>query len=269
MCSHSLARAAEKVASQDSRCQVGLPSSVVSVAVNHRDGRQLEVLIPRQEIHRLWNIFQKEEYSLPKEIIVKSPLTVVDVGANVGAFALYAKGWADEVNIFCFEPNPQVVGLLYKNLEGCGNANVFNFALSNIDGEITLYQHPRNTGQSSITRVVEGGTEVTVPVRRAETALHDAGVGDIDVLKIDTEGSEVAILKGLGSYLERTSVVMLEYHNEHDRREIDSLLGGFYLYSMEVNRAGIGTAKYLNANLFGLGGLVSGSPNHWEKDNNP
>lgn len=227
-----------------------LPSPAITVTVDTRNGHRVDVLIPEREVFRLRNIFEKEEYALPKGVGASSPLTVVDIGANVGAFALYAEGWADRVNIHCFEPNPQVIDLLRKNLAGHGNVRINPFALSDKDAELTLYQNPYNTGATSMTRAAKGGGEVVVPVRRAESALRDAGIDRIDVLKIDTEGSEVAILQGLGSYLERTSIVMLEYHSEKDRRKIDELLQNFVLYSADVAQIGVGTMKYLNARLF-------------------
>jgi hypothetical protein len=44
------------------------------------------------------------------------------------------------------------------------------------------------------------------------------------MLKIDTEGCEVEILKNLSPYIKDFSLIYMEYHSEPDRREIDALL---------------------------------------------
>lgn len=226
-----------------------LPSPEIGVEIQTRNGRKFTIQIPEREVFRLQSIFAKEEYALPKGLAIPPTLNVVDIGANVGSFALYAEQWAERVNIFCFEPNPQVLKLLYENLKGHENIQIFPFALADFESEIDFYQHPHNTGQASAAIFNSGYNRITVPVRQAESSLSAAGLDSIDVLKIDTEGSEVAILSGLGAYLKKTTIIMLEYHSEDDRRTIDKLLGDFVLYSLDVASIGIGTAKYINKRL--------------------
>lgn len=234
----------------DSPADGGLPSEQVEVRVDAADGRRLSIQIPRNETFRLKNIFEKHEYSLPRGLPGAQVGTVVDVGANVGGFALYARGWNPEAQVLCFEPNPQVLDMLRSNVGSETGIRVFPSALSDHDGEITLYQHPRNTGETSVSGRISGARAVGVPVQRADTALKEAGVKQIDVLKIDTEGSEVSILEGLGDLLQRTAVAMLEYHSEADRRRIDELMTGFQLYEAQVmGVSGIGTVKYFNPSL--------------------
>lgn len=227
-----------------------LPSEQVEVRVDAADGRRLSIRIPRNETFRLKNIFEKHEYSLPKGLPGAQVGTVVDVGANVGGFALYARGWNPEARVLCFEPNPQVLDMLERNVGSEPGVRVFPSALSDREGDITLYQHPRNTGETSVSGRISGARAVSVPVQRADAALKEAGVQQIDVLKVDTEGSEVSILAGLGDLLQRTAVAMLEYHSEADRRRIDELMAGFQLYEAEImGVTGIGTVKYFNPSL--------------------
>lgn len=228
----------------------GLPSEQVAVQVDAADGRRLSIQIPRNETFRLKNIFEEHEYSLPRGLPGEQVGTVVDVGANVGGFALYAKGWNRDAQVLCFEPNPQVLDMLEDNVEDESGVRVFPFALSAQAGEITLYQHPRNTGQSSVNGEFQGAQPVRVAVEQASEAMQRAGIERIDVLKIDTEGSEVPILEGLGDWLQRTAVAMLEYHSEEDRRRIDELMAGFQLYDAKImGVSGVGTVKYFNPAL--------------------
>ena len=70
---------------------------------------------------------------------------------------------------------------------------------------------------------------VEVQLRAAGAALAERGVEAVDILKLDTEGCEVPILRSLAGLLPSLGVVFVEYHDEEDRREIDRLLGGTHV----------------------------------------
>lgn len=241
-------QAPQPAAREDTQAAQSLPSEVIKARVSGPEHDSRSLLIPKKEIFRLKNIFQQEEYALPKGFTPPSETTVVDIGANVGAFALYADHWSPHCVIHCFEPNPQVLPLLTQNKrEAKGTIHVHPFALSDEEGELTLWQHPRNTGETSLARRSDGSTRVQIPVRNALDALTEVGVDHIDVLKIDTEGSEVPIVQALAPLLPRTSIVMLEYHSEADRRTLDWLLADFHLYDCTImGTSGVGTVKYFN-----------------------
>ncbi len=230
-----------------------LPSEIIDAKVKVNGSKSTEpvtIKIPKREVFRLNNIFQKDEYRLPKGVQITENSVIVDVGANVGAFAIYASMWNSNANIYCFEPNPQVTPLLDLNTQHFPNIERHYSALGEADGELSLYQHPYNTGESTTSQQIKGGKKVKVEVRKSGELLKERGISEIDVLKIDTEGAEVPILAGMKDFLPYTKVVMLEYHSEEDRRKIDEMLSGFQLYSAEVQELwGIGTVKYINRHL--------------------
>lgn len=230
-----------------------LPSEIidVKVKVNESDfSEPVYIKIPKREVFRLNNIFHKNEYRLPKGVEINEGSVIVDVGANVGAFAIYANLWNSNANIYCFEPNPQVTPLLELNTQHFPNIKRYYSALGESDGELSLYQHPYNTGETTTSQKIVGGKKVKVEVRNSGKFLNEKGISEIDVLKIDTEGAEIPILTGMKDFLPYTKVVMLEYHSEEDRRKIDELLSEFQLYSADVQELwGIGTVKYINQKL--------------------
>jgi FkbM family methyltransferase len=229
--------------------RINTPSVIKEVELNSGiyKGTGLKVHIPEREQHRITNIFEKHEYALPLRLKLPEKAVVVDIGANVGMFALYAKQWAKNVTVHCFEPNPQVQSLLELNMRQVQGIHLHYTAVGDRDGELTLYQHPMNTGQTSTTYRLKGATEVKVPVCHAGKMIEKLGLEKIDVLKIDTEGAEVPILDGLKSYLERTNIVMAEYHTEDDRKKIEEYLSEFMLYSAQIEELrGVGTVKYIS-----------------------
>ena len=64
------------------------------------------------------------------------------------------------------------------------------------------------------------------------------------ILKIDTEGCEVDILKNLN--VDNYDLILLEYHSEEDRREIDKLLKNFMLLGCKTEILNRGLLKYIN-----------------------
>ncbi|MFO7745429.1 MAG: FkbM family methyltransferase, partial [Psychroflexus sp.] len=223
------------------------PSKIKRVHLNKGKYRALDVYIPEKEVHRISNIFDKNEYQLPKALKLADNSVVLDIGANVGIFALYANQWGSNIKIHCFEPNPQVQPVLEMNTKMFNNIKTHFIALGDKNGELELFQHPINTGQTSTTYRLQGAKIVKVSVRHAGEQVDDMNLRDVDVVKIDTEGAEVSILKGLKKYLPNTKIVMAEYHTEQDRIDIESYLPGFMLYSAQIEELrGVGTVKYIN-----------------------
>lgn len=227
-----------------------LPSELIAVLITLQNGSQQTIKIPRDELFRIKNVFQNNEYALPRRYKPPEDMTVVDIGANVGTFAIYAKQWAKNVHVYCYEPNSQVLNILKENLQSYRNIYQYPVALSDKNGEFNLYLHPKNTGQTSLTQYTEHCSKVKVPVKHAGKSIKEIGLTNIDVLKIDTEGSEVQVIKAIKSILPNVAIVMLEYHSEKDRRIIDNLLIDFFLYDSSVMVPGVGTMKYYNKAIF-------------------
>ena len=68
-----------------------------------------------------------------------------------------------------------------------------------------------------------------------------------NIVKIDTEGSEIDILSRMTSF--DFDVIMLEYHSEANRRKIEELLRDFFLVGGEIRGLHRGTLKYFHQRL--------------------
>ncbi len=226
------------------------PSELTKVSI---PGGQSDhpVLIPVNELFRIDAIFKAHEYGIAERFLPSGPLTVVDVGANVGLFALYWKIAKSTAIVHCFEPAPHTFKLLRENTLHLSGIHLHPFGLADQDQTARLALHPFNTGENTIKTECSANTAHCVDVKIVEAgrALNDIGLGYIDILKIDTEGCEVEILNSLGPRLAYVGIVMLEYHSEQDRRRIDSILSGFSLFGAKASGIGIGTLKYINAKL--------------------
>jgi FkbM family methyltransferase len=142
---------------------------------------------------------------------------VLDVGANIGLFALHLATLASDVRVHCFEPNPRVHALLRRNLEANGLARrVTPHALAVFDhnGPVVLRRAARSGHRSLIgtTLVSAGGDEVEA-VDLAE-ALRRSGAERVALLKVDVEGAEIEIVEGATAAVwARIDRVVLEFHD--------------------------------------------------------
>jgi len=121
---------------------------------------------------------------------------ILDVGANIGIFAIrYGKEFPT-VPIHCFEPNPKVYKRLVRNFEANGltNAVAINAAAAECAG-IRPFFVGRSTVEGSF---IEGGA--LPPAFHSEVIDLDTfckahSITSIGLLKIDVEGAEVAVLE--------------------------------------------------------------------------
>jgi len=182
----------------------------------------------------------KGEYNLPiTEADVESePLTVLDVGANCGAFTVFAKMKWPNCKVSSFEPLPANFEYLRANTEGLKDVTLFMYALGDPERN-RLYLGKHNPGECSQYQSFEQKDEyVQIDVIKPEK------LDSFDIVKLDCEGAEVYNLARLD--LSQTKYVMFEYHSERNRRACDEIMfsNGFVLYSIDVTSVGYGVAKY-------------------------
>ena len=225
------------------------PSQVVEIDVQSGGVRQT-LKIPRNELFRAKSILQDNEYSILNFRSHRGPMTVVDVGANVGLYAIYMKAIDPGCVIHCFEPSPSTFVLLHANLGDITGIYLHSCGLFDRSQQATMHIHRMNTGQNSIKSSGEYyGDSVQVPLKDAGAEFDRLSLIDIDVLKIDTEGCEVEILGSLGHRLDRIDYVLVEYHSEKDRRQIDGLLKEFHVFGSKSSSLGDGVVKYISSRL--------------------
>ena len=225
------------------------PSPIVMIEVENR-GDSYTVRIPKKELFRLKAIFQHNEYSIVGPRSHSGPLTVIDIGANVGLYAIYMKFNDPHSVIHCFEPSPSSLALLEENVGDIPGINLHPYGLYNGGQEADMNIHRFNTGQNSIKLKNENYTNtVSVRLKDAGNEFDKLGVDHLDVFKIDTEGCEVEILESLGYRLGWIDYTLVEYHSEKDRRQIDHLLKEFHVLGSKSEMLGSGIVKYINTRL--------------------
>jgi FkbM family methyltransferase len=145
--------------------------------------------------------------------------TVLDLGANVGFFALYLQSRARGVRVHCFEPGPQAVGALRHNVAANGlDAFVTVHPYAVTDRRRTARLEPaallaqRSLFPSEFSDPSAAGDEVEC-VSLAD-AVEMAGAPRVALLKMDIEGAEVEAVAGAPRAVwDRVDRVAFEYHD--------------------------------------------------------
>ncbi|MCB1508314.1 MAG: FkbM family methyltransferase [Hyphomicrobiaceae bacterium] len=125
---------------------------------------------------------------------------VVDIGANVGVYTLFAASRVGHAGrVIAVEPQPSVLKRLRFNIaiNDFSNVTVLPIAIADKEGDITLFLDTLNEGEASMKHVGAGsaaGTVVSVPARPLTDMLASEALPRIDVLKLDVEGAEDLIL---------------------------------------------------------------------------
>ena len=135
-----------------------------------------------------------------------SPFVLFDVGANAGHYAQGALAHSNPaLKLYCFEPSTPTFQRLSANLAGAGQAKLFQFGFSDAESESILHYHTGGEAEASLYHRdlshwgIDQCETTSVRLQRLDTFCGQQGVGQIDFLKIDVEGHEVAVLEGAGA----------------------------------------------------------------------
>jgi FkbM family methyltransferase len=130
----------------------------------------------------------------------------LDIGANVGYFVLLAaQRVGPEGRVLCVEPNPSVASQLCQNVRqsGLSNVTVVRAACSDTVGPRVLHLSGNsNSGKSSLSgENVDGVGCLRVDCVTTDQLVEDHGLSRVDLVKIDVEGAELDVLRGMANVL--------------------------------------------------------------------
>ncbi len=147
--------------------------------------------------------------------------TVYDVGAHTGFFTLLASQLAgDGGRVYAFEPRPDNVERLRRNMwvNDARNVEVIAVAASDRDGEAAFVMH-ESTLEGRLADATEDST-ATVRTATIDALARDAMAAP-DLIKIDVEGAEGAVIRGAARTIDaHRPVLIIEVHSAEAGREV-------------------------------------------------
>lgn len=232
--------------------------------------------------HIYASIFEEEVY-LQSGITLPNHPVVVDVGMNIGLFAMHIMQERPFATIYAFEPSKALFQIAQKNLERYGRAiQSFNVGLYSVEGEMPFHYFPNSPAYSSFVevgeyekglfrhhmhRAIAGGAsakleeisdilieqrmQVEVSFERVSTLstfIRDLNLNVIDLLKIDVQGVELDVLRGIDpDHWHLIRQIACEVHDQGNRLQTvrDLLIGLGFEVNIEQEVGYIGTDIYM------------------------
>lgn len=186
----------------------------------------------------LRHAIEREDYT-KQEFALRDTDTVIDIGANIGAFAVYAAKQASKGRVLAFEPASDNFELLARNaaLNRLDNLTPIRAAVAGRTGTIALYRATGSGAHSTMAGRLTAttGTE-TVEALSLEDVFGRYRFDRCDLLKLNCEGAEFEILYSApDAILARIDRIAMEYHaTENKRQKADALLDHLGKHGFEV-----------------------------------
>jgi FkbM family methyltransferase len=177
---------------------------------------------------------------------LQAGMVFYDIGANVGFFTLLgAKAVGPSGHVYASEPIPQNAAVLRHNLalNGFENVSIVNRAVSERSGKGQM-----EVESSFVTAALSSGSGrggIVVEVISIDDAIKGLGLRPPRVVKIDVEGGEIRVIRGMRQTLEHFQpVVVCELHHGDDKllkAELLTLLRGhgYELADLEAGSGGM------------------------------
>lgn len=148
--------------------------------------------------------------------------TVVEIGANIGIFAVYAATENDSVRLYSYEPIKANYDVLVRNIAENGyqdRIRTFNLGVAAKTEQRTFYL--QSSPEHSFSKSGSSMDGVTVDCVSLSDVLESNGINKVDLLKINAEGAEYEILYSAPKEcFDKIDEIRLEYH-EHESKGYD------------------------------------------------
>ncbi|MDA1132733.1 MAG: FkbM family methyltransferase [Proteobacteria bacterium] len=162
---------------------------------------------------------REEEHRVILETVLKRGMTVLDIGANVGYYALMEYRCVGPTGrIVAVEPSPQNAALLERNLalNGVRNVSLFHGAISDRPGTRQLALSAFSNLHSFHGEESPTGEVIDVEMRTVPQAMEGSGAPDL--IRMDVEGHEVEVLNGMLDAVERGEMAPMILFETHRRK---------------------------------------------------
>ena len=156
---------------------------------------------------------------------------ILDIGANIGDVTdIMMKKY--DPNIYCYEPNISCYNYMLKRFKKNSKIKIFNVAVSNFSGKAFLYFHKKATNISEFNErssLKKEKDELDINKKIEVNCIDIKEIlekhNQIDLIKIDIEGSEYEVMPEIIKNKDKIKMVLCETHGNPDGKKIPSVDG--------------------------------------------
>ncbi len=167
-----------------------------------------------EDLTTAWVVLLGNEYR-----VLSDDRIVLDIGANIGTFAIYAHSMNKDLKIYSIEPYPETFDALAATIKAnqeIQNITLRQCAIAGSDGQVKFNSASDIPSHSrSIDNSHDPSDYVAVDAYCLETFLDREQLATVDFVKIDIEGSEYDLIGGASRQtLRRSKRYGIEYHSK-------------------------------------------------------
>lgn len=190
-------------------------------------------------------------YKVLKKIFGNNARPVLfDVGANIGKYSIMLRDSFPEAKVYAFEPNINAFKILHDKLGGKVECLNLGMGADQKAGKLFTYSDTPSSAHTSayedmfrLFHKSDDLTTVEFQMTTVDRFCKERGIEKIDLLKIDTEGGELQVLKGACGMLSGGCVKVIQFEfgecNVFSKvflRDFYEVLSGFRIFRLDSNR---------------------------------
>ena len=182
-----------------------------------------------------WELEESKFLALGLKIACRQPHTktaLLDIGANTGLVTLQAMNLSNTTNeVFLFEPVPRHASAIKQNLRSLSHIHVYEFALSDKNGEADIFTQATNHGNTSLLNsVVPELGMISTQIQLVETKTYfNEFLNSFDrfVIKCDTQGMDALILSRVPDWVWKnceSAIIEVWALDEINKEDVEALV---------------------------------------------
>lgn len=190
-----------------------------NIILETKNNIKIKIRTNSTDIMQLGTVWLTEDYKMPGFSINKEDI-VIDIGAHIGLFSLFASQYCKNGKIFSYEPIKENYNLLKENIEVNKIENIisFNSAVSKQTNKLKIFINSDDSAHS----IFESEKNfIEVDSTTIKSIFDKNKIKNCNLLKFDCEGAEYQIIESIPKeYFFKIEKMIIEYHLANEKPEM-------------------------------------------------
>ena len=199
---------------------VGFTPLAYPIDVRDRAGHTLR-LYDFEDLTTLWAVWCADEYRISKDARV-----ILDMGANIGAFCLFAMAHSPRARVIALEPFPSTFSKLKQVIAENGLADRIHCeqaAISATSGHLRMQADDsiKSHSRKAVADAAQDGAMIDVPSLSLADLMDKYALAHVDYLKVDIEGGEIPLFADVDdTTLRKVARIGVECHSAQGQQVV-------------------------------------------------